>query len=386
MRHIRTTATAVEKLKLEAKQLSKKTRTPLTTARELAAKKAGYDNWKHVTVCAASTADERKNRPLPAAIADFLAAELADHPPSAATRHALASGVIFSMDIKDADNAFHDDDVTECEDAMTAVAADLVRDFLSENEDLQTSVGEELLQFCLDHVSNYRLFRHSGPRSGTTLDDAFADVLGRYFFHPEHVWLDGRFIAMADVGAVRVGGKVIYSTARTASGEVVRRYASPGHRLPGHANGGGASSRSPDHHQEALRASASLRAPERQRLEHIVRELFGHAELHALLTGSTVSLHNSTGGGAFAKLASGDRPQVDTTDGLTNHVLPRLVEVLRGLGGKGALLDGDIRADGVEVCLSAVLPPVGNPSSWSVTRRSEVDARALGPVLLDVRL
>lgn len=386
MRHIRTTATAVEKLKLEAKQLSKKTRTPLTTARELAAKKAGYDNWKHVTVCATSTAAERKNRPLPAAIADFLAAELADQPPSAATRHALASGVIFSMDIKDADNAFHDDDVTECEDAMPTVAADLLRDFLSENEDLEAAVGEELLQFCLDHLSNYRLFRYSGPRSGTTLDDAFADVLGRYFFHPEHVWLDGAFIAMADVDEVRVGDKVVYSAARSTNGGLVRRYASPGHLLPRHANGPAAPTQPTEVHQEALRAGASLRAPERQRLEHIVRELFGRAELHALLTGNTVSLHNSAGGGAFAKLASGERPQVDTTDALSNHVLPRLVEVLRGLGGNGALLDGDIRVDGVEVCLSAVLPPVGNPSSWSITRRSEVDARARGPVLLDVRL
>jgi hypothetical protein len=41
LRHIRTTATAVEELKLEARQLSKKTRSPLTTARELVAKKAG---------------------------------------------------------------------------------------------------------------------------------------------------------------------------------------------------------------------------------------------------------------------------------------------------------------------------------------------------------
>lgn len=385
MRHIRTTATAVEKLKLEAKQLSKKTRTPLTTARELVAKKAGYDNWKHVTVCAASTSQSRERPPLPAAVADFLAAELADRPPSEATRRALASGIVFSMDIKDADNAFHDDDVTECEDAMPSVAADLLRDFLSENENLEAAVGEELLQFCLDHLSNYRFFRYVGPRSGPTLDDAFGDVLGRYFFHPEHVWLDGRFIAMADVGEVRVGGKVVYSAARSAS-ELVRRYASPGHRLPGQANGTAASSRSTDRHQEALRASASLQAPERLRLEHIVRELFGRTELHALLTGNTVSLHNSAGGGAFAKLASGDRPQVDTTDALSNHVLPRLVEALRGLGGNGALLDGDIRVDGVEVCLSAVLPPVGNPSSWSITRRSEVDARARGPVLLDVRL
>lgn len=386
MRHIRTTATAVEKLKLEAKQLSKKTRTPLTTARELVAKKAGYDNWKHVTVCAASTSPGREHRPLLAGIADFLAAELADRPPSDATRQALASGIVFSMDVKDADNAFHDDDVTECEDAMPTAAADLLRDFLVENEDLEANAGEESLQFCLDHLSNYRLFRYSGPRSGPTLDDAFADVLGRYFFHPEHVWLDGRFIAMADVREVRVGGQVVHSTARNASGEVVRQHANPGHRRPGQANGTAASSRSTDHHQEALRASASLRAPERQRLEHIVRELFGRAELRALLTGNTVSLHNSAGGGAFAKLASGDRPQVDATDDLTNHVLPRLVDVLRALGGNGALLDGDIRVDGIEVCLSAVLPPVGIPSSWSVTRRSEVDARARGPVLLDVRL
>lgn len=92
MPHIRTTATAVEKLKAEAKRLSKTSKTLLASARELVARQAGYDNWKHVTVCAAETARAPREVDLPRAIEAFLAEHLAGNPPSPATAAALATG------------------------------------------------------------------------------------------------------------------------------------------------------------------------------------------------------------------------------------------------------------------------------------------------------
>ena len=372
MRHIRTTATAVEKLKLEAKQLSKKTGTPLTTARELLAKKAGYDNWKHITVCAASTVAERRSRPLPSPVAEYLAAELRDRPPSQRTREALARGVVFSMDVKDADSAAHDDDVTECEDAMPAVAADLLRSFLEDDEDLAERPSDELLQFCLDELGNYRLFRYGGTRSGPTLDDAFADVLGRYFFPPEHVWLDGRFLAMTDVEEVRVGGKLVLTAERGPNGQSVRSYASPG--------------TAPRVAPAATRQSGARRDDQRHRIEHLVKQLFERPELRAVLSGDVVSLHNSAAGSTFARTADGAGLCVDATSELTEHVVPRLVEMLCILNGDTALLDADIRVDGIELCLSAVLPPASTPSTWAISRRSEVKERARRPVQMDVPL
>ena len=52
MRHIHTTATAVEKIRNQAKRMSRETGQPYQAVLELLAVKAGYSNWKHVTVCA----------------------------------------------------------------------------------------------------------------------------------------------------------------------------------------------------------------------------------------------------------------------------------------------------------------------------------------------
>src|SRR5688572_5281942 len=111
MPHIRTTATAVEKLKAEAKRLSKTSRILLTSAREQVARQAGYDNWKHVTVCAAETLREPREVGLPRAIEAFLVEHLADNPPSPATAAALATGLVFALDVKDAEGLRHPDGV-----------------------------------------------------------------------------------------------------------------------------------------------------------------------------------------------------------------------------------------------------------------------------------
>lgn len=214
MRHICTTATAVEKFKHEAKRLRDETGTPLTAALELVAKKAGYDHWKHVNSCAAVTAAERRtSSSLPMAAAD-------SHPSDSMARQ---------------------------------------------------------------------------PSSGV---------------EPQ---------------------------------ETKRRH-----------------------------------------LEQLIRELFSADQLRALLVSDVVSFHNSSSGGAFAEMTDGRRPRADTTEGLTGHVLPKLVEVLRGLDQSGPLLDADVRIEGVDLCLAVVLPPVSSPPSWSITRRAHVDVHARRPVLLDV--
>lgn len=216
MRQICTTATAVEKLKHEAKRLRDETGTPLTSALELVARKAGYDHWKHVTSCASVTAAERLANPsLPMAGAD-------SHPSDLKARRPIS---------------------------------------------------------------------------------------------------------------------------RVQPQETKRRH-----------------------------------------LEQLIRELFSADQLRALLVSDVVSFHNSSSGGAFAEMTDGRRPRVDTTEGLTGHVLPKLVEVLRGLDQSGPLLDADVRVGGVDLCLTVVLPPVSLPPSWSITRRAHVDVHARWPVLLDVDL
>ncbi|ABM96937.1 hypothetical protein [Methylibium petroleiphilum] len=53
---IKTTATAVEKLRRQARELSRATGKSLTECREAVALQAGYQNWKHVTACLAACA------------------------------------------------------------------------------------------------------------------------------------------------------------------------------------------------------------------------------------------------------------------------------------------------------------------------------------------
>jgi|APLak6261703504_1056268.scaffolds.fasta_scaffold00220_26 hypothetical protein len=55
MKHIDTTATAIRKIKSEAKKLKVEQSITLSQALELAAKKAGYDNLHHATCCAANS-------------------------------------------------------------------------------------------------------------------------------------------------------------------------------------------------------------------------------------------------------------------------------------------------------------------------------------------
>jgi hypothetical protein len=51
MRLIPTTATAVEKLRREARSISRQAGVPYTAALDLAAQRAGYENWRHVKWC-----------------------------------------------------------------------------------------------------------------------------------------------------------------------------------------------------------------------------------------------------------------------------------------------------------------------------------------------
>lgn len=121
-------------------------------------------------------------------------------------------------------------------------------------------------------------------------------------------------------------------------------------------------------------------------LHQLVRELFDRQELRPLLTGDVTSVHSSAAGGVFAQTKDGRRPRVDETDGLTRHVLPRMLEVLQALDGNAAISKADIKVDGVELCLTAILPPVSNPCTWNISRREGVFEEARQALALNVRL
>ena len=221
MNHIPTTATAVQKLNRLAKTRRKTAGGSLAASQDAVAREHGYHDWKHVKTCLEATVAARAAPPvLPEVVSEFLAEQRILSPASPETFQAIASGVVFAMDIKDAENVnpTSSPDIEECEDATAFLAGDVWQASLRHaqeelGEDAQNSFEpDEQLQQFLDDIGNYRYFRYSGPLTPKTLDDVFAGPLRDFFFPPTHVWIGGKFFDMADVREVRVDGRVVYST------------------------------------------------------------------------------------------------------------------------------------------------------------------------------
>jgi hypothetical protein len=223
LEHIPTTATAVQKLKRLAKNKRKSTGESLAAALDIVARESGYSSWKHVTVCQATTTPSaRAAAPLAEAITSFLAEQRAVQPAHPDTTQAMASGLVFALDIKDAFEVRPESDpeIHECDDALAFLAGDIWS--ASVGRDLEERDGEgdlgkeqhpeELLQEFIDFIGNYRFFRYSGESAPQSLDDAFSTVFREYFFPPTHVWISGSFFDMADVPEVRRDGRVVFST------------------------------------------------------------------------------------------------------------------------------------------------------------------------------
>jgi len=223
LEHIPTTATAVQKLKRLAKNRRKSTGESLAAALDTVARESGYSSWKHVTVCqAATTPSERAPDPLAEAITSFLAEQRAAQPALPNTAQAMASGLVFAMDIKDAFEVRPESDpeIHACDDALAFLAGDIWS--ASVKRDLEDAEGtgdlvkerepDELLQEFIDFIGNYRFFRYSGEFVPKSLDDTFSTVFRGFFFPPSHVWISGTFFDMSDVSEVRRDGRVVFST------------------------------------------------------------------------------------------------------------------------------------------------------------------------------
>lgn len=238
MRFIPTTATAADKLKRGAKEQRKKTGVSLGVALDDMARASGYESWKHVTSCVEQTPASREALgPLPDVLARFLEAIARTMPPSETSKQVFAGGLAFALDVKDAEGGL-DDDIVFCDDAWPIAGVDLLRVFAHEKEhedDLSLAErlaeepdSSELPYEIEDELMNWRLLRYTGPRVFATLDEAFAGVLGGFYFPPSYVWLGGRFFNVRKVPEVRVGGKAVYTTSPTKDGGRICAYALPG--------------------------------------------------------------------------------------------------------------------------------------------------------------
>lgn len=221
MKFIPTTATAVEKLKRSAKNLRNETRTSLAVALESIAKSAGYDNWKHVTVCQEQTTSQPKDDVhFPKVLYDFLAQQLRDSPPSSEALDAMKNGLVFAMDVKDADDLNQElrKDLDECESAWIVAATDIWKVLISSKNPesdkclLDLMQGKELLSTALDDLMNYRFFRYTGAEIPSSFEEAYARVFRRMFFPPLFVWVNGKFVDMDDVREIKLNDEIIFTS------------------------------------------------------------------------------------------------------------------------------------------------------------------------------
>lgn len=214
MQIIPTTATAVEKLKRNAKTLRKTTGTSLAVALDTVAKQNGYEHWKHVTICQEQT---KVHRPLPGILADELSLAAKHVPASSETENTFAHGFVFAMDVKDALELSLPPDFAECQDGWYLAAKDLwsgliyYRDEETGRTLAETQEPEDLLETAKEDMHNYRFYRFSGPTVPTTLQDAYKRINEMSFFPPTHIWLHGQFIEIREVPQIQVDGKVVLS-------------------------------------------------------------------------------------------------------------------------------------------------------------------------------
>lgn len=215
MRFIPTTATAVEKFKQLAKARRDSTGESLAVALDIVAREQGYDHWKHVKSCAAKTA----RRALPVCLQDIL--DRADKRDTAKpeSRLAFSDGLVIAMDVKDADGVAVKADWVDCEDGWYLAARDI---WASQVHCPDSETGttlldnyddpQELAQWALDDLTNYRLFRYVGADAPADLTDACRRIHGAFFFPPTNIWLRREFIEAAESSEVRKEwrGSVVY--------------------------------------------------------------------------------------------------------------------------------------------------------------------------------
>ncbi|MDI1258261.1 hypothetical protein [Aquabacterium sp.] len=221
MKIIPITATAAEKLKRLAKTLRKQTGTSLAKALDSVALDQGYGSWKHLTLCLTETQSAGASPlTLPQSLLGYLEDEARANPSIAGTSGlAFQSGLVFALDVKDAETFNPGDNVVECGEAWMFAASDVWRLFVNAKDDetgkslVDVYSGDALLQRAQDFYMDVRLFKYTGPDTPETLTEAFARVLRRSFFPPMYIWLKGKFIDMDDVRQSLVDGEVTYATA-----------------------------------------------------------------------------------------------------------------------------------------------------------------------------
>ena len=235
MNFIPTTATAVEKLKRLAKQLRNVDGISLAAALDRVAQTDGYASWKHVIRCLEQSKSlPRPAHVLPPVLTAYLERAAARAPPSTEASIAFKAGLVFAMHAQDVDGVVLDAGLVECDEAWTLAAGDLWNVYVhAKDHDQDIALVDELesaelLEAAQEELMSYRLVRYCAADVPTTLEDAFARVMGRFFFPPRYVWLLGRFIDMQEVREVRVAGRVVYSCTAAYDPGKSGPYASPG--------------------------------------------------------------------------------------------------------------------------------------------------------------
>jgi len=201
MQYIYTTKSAVDTLKKTAKKAVKEfSSLKLTTVLEQEAKKAGYEDYNHLTKCFKKTQLMELGwaPPLP----DEYVARFKQHN-SQLTENTLSifgNDFIFGFDVKDADENIDLECFEEIPDAWLLCGQDIARlELFSIYED-EPGIGqcafdiyseEENMERIQDELMNYRYFRAIGANAPQKAEAISVFLKDKAFFYPRLIWHKG---------------------------------------------------------------------------------------------------------------------------------------------------------------------------------------------------
>lgn len=201
MQHRYTTQSAVDTLKKTAKKAVKKPSSlKLATALEQEAKKAGYEDYNHLTQCFKKTQLMELGwaPPLPEEYVVWFArynSQLTKH-----TQSIFNNDFIFAFDVKDSDENIDLERFEEIPDAWLLCGQDIARlELFSVYED-EPSIGqcafdiyseEDNMERIQDELMNYRYFRVIGANAPQKAEVISVFLKDKVFFYPRLIWHKG---------------------------------------------------------------------------------------------------------------------------------------------------------------------------------------------------
>ncbi|BBL22353.1 MULTISPECIES: hypothetical protein [Acinetobacter] len=221
MKHIKTTATAISKIKSTAKKIKVTQDIQHTKALDIAAKEAGYEHYHHAVTCAAKTLEDKNKQHKAAEIyrvtdefrnqvnAIFKERTALKATFETAPDH-FATGCLFAMDDMESELLNINNVVVRCPPPNVKQTEKLLNLYMKRYEREDEESPKEYLRSFLDYLAELNFCKFFDIGELKTVEDVLKEVGKHSFWMPEvvvinGVWHDTQGAASTDQGGNTVG-------------------------------------------------------------------------------------------------------------------------------------------------------------------------------------